>query len=265
MTEPKQQHTPNSHKNTRLDLPFTSKRKDIGTWAYDHRTAILATVVAYVIFGVAFVAAEVVVSQRETQTAIEIDLTDLEQLQEELRRAQELNDLLRERYESVPTENKISNDELDENLDDHRTNAREIYDQADEVQRRMSQNAADYAAGLHAEQKILDQRYEGEGEQRHRKERGKVTVSYSLGNPVRHAQKMPVPAYMCEGGGEVIVNIVVNQNGDVVDAVVDDRLSEPNACLKEAALEKAKASVFNANPSAPARHRGSISYLFVSQ
>lgn len=252
-------------KPPRLNLPFSSKRVDVGVWAYDHRVAILIVVVAYVLFGVAFVAADVVVSRRESQSEIVMDFEDLEALQEELRRAQELNKLLNERYEDSEVSNRISNENaLDDRLEDHRTDAREIYSEADEVQQRVRDNAANYALGLERERQILEEHYEGEKIE-NRKVRGNVTVSYSLSAPVRHAVKMPVPAYMCEGGGEVIVNIVVNPSGEVVDCRVDDALSARNNCLREAALSKATLTLFNADSAAPARQKGTISYLFIAQ
>lgn len=252
-------------KPPRLNLPFSSKRVDVGVWAYDHRVAILIVVVAYVLFGVAFVAADVVVSRKESQSEIVMDFEDLEALQEELRRAQELNKLLNERYEDSEVSNRISNENaLDDRLEDHRTDAREIYSEADEVQQRVRDNAANYALGLERERQILEEHYEGEKIE-NRKVRGNVTVSYSLSAPVRHAVKMPVPAYMCEGGGEVIVNIVVNPSGEVVDCRVDDALSARNSCLREAALSKATLTLFNADSSAPARQKGTISYLFIAQ
>lgn len=252
-------------KRPKLNLPFARRRVDVGVWAYDHRVAILIVVAAYVLFGVAFVAADVVVSSKQSQTEIMLDLTDLEALQEELRRAQELNKLLNERYDNSPTTNRISNENaLDDNLEDHRTDAREIYSEADEVQQRLRDNAETYALGLEGERKILDQRYEGEKIE-NRKVRGNVTVSFSLANPVRYAIKMPVPAYMCEGGGEVVVDIVVNTSGEVVDCKINDALSAKNSCLREAALSKAGSSLFNADPSAPARQKGTIEYMFVAQ
>lgn len=252
-------------KRPKLNLPFTRRRVDVGVWAYDHRVAILIVVAAYVLFGVAFVAADVVVSSKQSQAEIMLDLTDLEALQEELRRAQELNKLLNERYDNSPTSNRISNENaLDDNLEDHRTDASKIYSEADEVQQRIRDNAEAYALGLEGERKILDQHYEGEKIE-NRKVRGNVTVSFSLANPVRYAIKMPVPAYMCEGGGEVVVDIVVNTSGEVIDCKINDDFSAKNNCLREAALSKAGSSLFNADPSAPTRQRGTISYLFVAQ
>ncbi|MBQ8334848.1 MAG: hypothetical protein IJY45_01505, partial [Tidjanibacter sp.] len=63
------QDTPTQgQRKPRLDLPFRRRKFDAAEWAYDHRVAILATVVAYVIFGVTFVTADIVVSQRQTQS-----------------------------------------------------------------------------------------------------------------------------------------------------------------------------------------------------
>lgn len=258
------QQTPKASR-PRLNLPFTRKRVDVGVWAYDHRVAILVTMVAYVLFGVAFVAADIIIERKSSQAEIMLDLTDLEELQKELERAQELNRLLNERYEESPTTNRISNENaLDESLEDHRTDAREIYAEADEVQQRVRDNAADYALGLSKEREILDQHYEGEKIE-NRKVRGNVTVSYSLSEPVRYAVRMPVPAYMCEGGGEVVVDVVVNRSGEVIDCKVNDALSAKNNCLRESALSKAGESLFNADPSAPARQRGTIEYTFIAQ
>ena len=241
------------------------RRVSVAEWAYDHRVSLLVTVAAYVLFGVAFVAADVVVSRRESQSEIVLDFADLQKLQEELQRAQELNKMLNERYDESPATNRISNENaLNDNLDDHRTDARSIYEEADRVQQSVRDNAADYALGLKREQQILDQHYEGEKIE-NRKVRGNVTVAYSLADPVRYAVRMPVPAYMCEGGGEVVVDIVVNTSGEVLSSSVNDALSEKNSCLREAALEKASSSLFNADPSAPQRQRGTISYLFIAQ
>lgn len=254
-----------NNKPSRPKPRTTSPKVDWGLWAYNHRASILVTVIAYVIFGVAFVAADIVVSGKQSQAEILLDLTDLEALQEELERAQELNRLLNERYDNSPTSNRISNENaLDENLEDHRTDAKEIYDEADQVQQRIRDNAEMYELGLEREKEILDRHYEGEKIE-NRKHRGNVTVSYSLSEPVRHAVRMPVPAYMCEGGGEVVVDITVNPTGEVVSCRINDSLSEKNACLREAALAKAELALFNADPTAPPRQRGTINYLFVPQ
>ena len=69
-------------------------------------------------------------------------------------------------------------------------------------------------------------------------------------------------AYQCEGGGEVVVGITVNPSGEVVAAKV---ASGGDDCMREAALEAARNSLFNIDDSAPARQSGTITYLFIPQ
>lgn len=235
-------------------------------WAYMHRGAILITVAVYLLFGIAFVAADIVVERSMAQTEIILDFTDLEKIQEELERAKEINRELTRQMDDSPVRNAISNENaLNEQLDDHRTDAKSIYDEADRVQRDMRDNASDYELGLAAADAAARRNEEKGGEKKTTRVMGNVSVSYSLMDPIRHARKLPVPAYMCEGGGEVVVNITVNPSGEVIAASIDDSFSEPNSCLRSAALSKARASLFNADSSAPAKQEGTISYLFVPQ
>ena len=100
------------------------------------------------------------------------------------------------------------------------------------------------------------------GENSDRKVQGRVTVSFSLVDPVRHARHLVVPAYQCEGGGEVVVRITVNRAGEVTHASV---ASGGDDCMRETAVRAARNSVFDINDAAPARHTGTITYIFIPQ
>lgn len=262
-----QQNRPNnSEKRPRLVLPFARKKVNFGMWAYEHRSSILVTVIIYLLFGIAFVAADIVVESSRAQTEIVLDFGELEQLQEDLKRAQELNRELSRVVDNSPVRNVVSNENaLNEHLDDHRTDAGKIYAEADAVQQRMRDNAANYELGLAEAKKAGERSEEKGGGEKSTRVMGNVSVSYSLMDPIRHAKRLPVPAYMCEGGGEVVVNITVNPSGDVIACSIDEAYSENNACLRSAALAKARVSKFNADASAPAKQEGTISYLFVPQ
>ena len=69
-------------------------------------------------------------------------------------------------------------------------------------------------------------------------------------------------AKVWEKGGEVVVGITVNPSGEVVAAKV---ASGGDDCMREAALEAARNSLFNIDDSAPARQSGTITYLFIPQ
>ncbi len=88
-------------------------------------------------------------------------------------------------------------------------------------------------------------------------------LSWSLDG--RKASHLPIPAYRCYGAGEVTVIITVNNQGTVVNAKVDDKLSAADNCLRTFATRAARLSKFSASPTAPARQMGTITYAFIAQ
>ena len=91
---------------------------------------------------------------------------------------------------------------------------------------------------------------------------GRVTVYFSLTDPVRTSRRLVIPAYRCAAGGEVVVQIAVDRGGEVLSARV---LSGGDECMRETALAAARASLFNIDASAPARQTGTVTYLFIPQ
>jgi TonB family protein len=94
--------------------------------------------------------------------------------------------------------------------------------------------------------------------------KGPTNIYYDLVN--RRDINLYVPVYKCQGHGRVVVNIIVNQEGDVENATVDKNNSDNDDCLFEAAQDAAERSKFNSDlKNAPARQKGTITYLFVAQ
>ena len=113
------------------------------------------------------------------------------------------------------------------------------------------------------ERAIRERNGAGKDEERQdRKVKGRVTVSFSLTDPVRTSRSLNIPAYRCEGGGDVVVEITVNRAGEVVNARVQ---SGGDECMRESALRAARVSRFNIDQSAPARQQGTITYIFIPQ
>lgn len=75
------------------------------------------------------------------------------------------------------------------------------------------------------------------------------------------------PGYTCGyGSGVIVVDIKVNQNGNVISAELNaGKSSGGNECMINKALEYAKKSRFNYSGSAPKTQSGWIKYTFVSQ
>ncbi len=90
----------------------------------------------------------------------------------------------------------------------------------------------------------------------------KSTISFSLVD--RKKVYIPIPIYLCEIGGKIVINITVNSKGTVTDAYVNSSSSTSNECLTEHALEYAKKSQFSANP-AKKSQIGSITFHFIGK
>ena len=250
------QETKPEPRRPKLRLPFDNRREDAGEWAFDHRAGLCVTLIAYLLLAIAFVGAKIVVGGRPAAQGFYIDLQQLEQLAAE-----------KERLDWKSIRNDVSNEnaKLDESLrDDRGTNTAALNDAADAAQERMRANREAYERGL-AEAEAIRRRRERtdeRGESSDRKVQGRVTVPFSLVDPVRHARHLVVPAYQCEGGGEVVVRITVNRAGEVTHASV---ASGGDDCMRETAVRAARNSVFDINDAAPARHTGTITYIFIPQ
>ncbi|MEO8772700.1 MAG: energy transducer TonB [Gelidibacter sp.] len=85
------------------------------------------------------------------------------------------------------------------------------------------------------------------------------SVSYSLVN--RKDKHLPPPVYLCEEGGKIVINITVNNSGEVINAYVNTSSNSKNACLTESALQYANEARFSPDDS-KSKQIGSITYYF---
>ena len=240
-------------KRPRLRLPFEKRKQDAGSWTYDHRIGLCVTLIAYLVLMIAFVSSKIVVGRKPHTQGMYIDLQTLAELEQ------------KDPIDWRSIQNQVSNENaLNEKLrDDRGTNAAALNDAAAAAEERMRANREAYEQGLAEERAIRQRRGAGEdSEHQDRKVKGRVTVSFSLTDPVRTSRYLAVPAYKCEGGGEVVVEITVNRAGDVTNARVVEGGDE---CMRSSALGSARRSRFNIDDSAPARQQGTITYIFIPQ
>lgn len=259
---------PVRRRRKRLDLPFGNEREDAGEWTYRHRIGICVTLIAYLVLMIAFVSAKVVVGKRNHLQGMYIDLQELAALEDERDRleAEIRRKMQQEQLDWRSIQNRTSNENAtDERLkDDRGTNTAALNDAAQEAADRMRANREAYEQGL-AEERAIQAERGNEGEQHEQsdvKVKGRVTVSFSLMNPVRTSRYLHIPAYRCEAGGDVVVRITVDRGGEVIAAKVE---SGGDDCMRETAVSAARASRFNIDPSAPERQQGTITYIFIPQ
>ncbi len=92
---------------------------------------------------------------------------------------------------------------------------------------------------------------------------GKSNIHYFLEN--RFHVRLPIPVYLAKSGGEIKVDIQVNQSGKVIRAEIKGGKNTIDPMLTEYATQAAERTVFNADRKAPAIQKGSITYKFIAQ
>lgn len=71
------------------------------------------------------------------------------------------------------------------------------------------------------------------------------SIIYSLKG--RTDTSLPIPIYLCETNGNIVVNITVNDFGEVISTAINSSSTSNNACLQKHALEFAKKAHFDAS------------------
>ena len=263
---PKKEQQPPQQRKTRLRLPFDNRREDPVNWIYDNRIGLCVTIIVYLVVSIVFVSAKIGASKREVPNTMYIDLGAVELLEDERDRLLEEVRRKNNEFDWKSVRNLSSNENaLNENLDDEKgTDVSELNAAAEAVEKERRANREAYERGLREADAIGENRQQGEGdkERKDSKREGNVTVSFSFKNPVRYSRYLVKPAYRCEGGGEVVVSVEVNQRGEITSARV---ISGGDECMRHTAVESARNSRFDINNSAPAKQQGTITYIFIPQ
>jgi hypothetical protein len=87
-------------------------------------------------------------------------------------------------------------------------------------------------------------------------------ITYYLEN--RYHLSLPIPVYLAQGGGKVIVDIAVNRQGRVVQAEPQINPAIRDEQIFLYAKAAASRTVFNADPQAPELQRGTIHYILIA-
>ncbi len=93
--------------------------------------------------------------------------------------------------------------------------------------------------------------------------KGKSNIKYYLED--RYHVRLPIPVYLAQGGGEVVVDIVVNRDGRVISATPRPNPRISDMTIFAYAKQAAEKTRFNDDSSAPEQQRGTITYVFVQQ
>jgi TonB family protein len=242
------------------------RRRDPVTWIYDHRAGVFSLVALTLAMAILFIGSRVVIRSPRSSDGIIVDMRTAEELQQEIARRERENRMLRSELDARQIRNAVSNEGADP---DRSPDVSSVSAAVDRTNDNLRGNRNAWDEGLRRiDQMRNEDGNEGDADRNSRtdtKAVGTVQISFSLVNPTRYSAYLYNPGYRCETGGEVTVAITVDQNGDVIAASVDRSVSTENTCMHETALDAARRSRFDVNTSAPARHTGTITYIFIPQ
>lgn len=90
-----------------------------------------------------------------------------------------------------------------------------------------------------------------------------TTVSYFLEG--RWHKYVYIPTYKCQGGGTIVLDIIINQAGKVISALISENKSSPDPCLREEAYRSAITAQFNGDMQSMPKQLGTMTYVFLPQ
>ena len=218
----------------------------------------LVVFIVLLLFGIGF--------ELQNENSFVLDFTkqeEVERLQEEEQLQQSISDKIEDMLKQAGAAPAVRNIATGGRLRDDRNSASDADKLYKDAERLAKELRNGYKSDIEEDAKEDAVDYKSEPEREARQYSGPSVLSWTLDG--RKASHLPIPADRCYGAGQVTVNIVVDQQGNVVNAKINDSLSESDRCLRDFAVRAARLSKYHKDPKAPARQAGEIVYSFIAQ
>ena len=260
-------------RRARLRLPFENRKQDPVDWIYDNRFGICITSIVLLTMAVIFVWVKIgipvdaEVQEPEKEKSVYIDASEMLRLEQEQTPVEQEPEISREDWRSVRNVSSNDNAAEGEALRNDKGLDKELKRLQEAAAKGAEENRKNMERGLNEVEAMIgdaaaEKTTKTDKKQKSSKVAGNVTVEYSFSNPVRHHVNIVKPAYLCEEGGKVVVEAILNQSGKVIYARA---ISGGNERMQSVAEESARASTFNIDGKAPAKQKGTITYMFIPQ
>jgi TonB family protein len=250
-----------------------TRKESLGEWLYSHRIGLLFVLAIFMVGGIVLTTARYNVELRPVEYIIEFvdEAPTAEEVEELKKKRDQLQEDINRRMAAIE---RVKNLQSNDAAETAGSNEQMQYDSdmqqmMDKIASDMADNRGNYESGMREVAGMgKGGSGGGSGGTKGTGDKGKfsgaVTVAYSFENPVRHHRDLYVPAYRTKSGGVVVVDVWLDRNGTVTSARIN---SSTNSELNEQALSAARhhRTLFKIDGSAPASHRGTITYTFVAQ
>jgi hypothetical protein len=253
-----------------MDLFFEEKQTFV-QYIKKHQISIYLTIIVHLLIIVFLLVSKINSAKAEKMTIL-IDFSrETAKEQEEKLAAEkekltsEVDKLFREARQGQTLRNVVVNTEdlRTATLKDDKGINEKVYEEARQLQEKLDANRQKMQDLQTAKNEISVYDNSQKKQTGNESYKGASVMTFTLAG--RREMYLPVPVYKCLQGGDVCVQIEVNQNGYVVKANVVLAISAIDECLQTTAVNAAKLSRFNADASAPKLQSGTIIYQFVAQ
>ena len=260
------------------DIFNERKRRGFKGWLIDHQVGLLGTAIFHLLILILVLALKLNPSDKiENMVYLEMmeppkvedKQAKMDRLVEEILKKTEHKNAQSPKNTPSNIRNVAVNSDLDKLtdklVDDKYGKSNSVYDEARQLEQRMKANQELYKKAKDADKIPNTTQAGGQTNSRSSSDKaykGASVLSYSLAG--RQGTYLPVPAYLCEGGGDIVVDIVVNQKGFVTNATISSKTTG-SECLFAEAIKAARRSRFTMDEKAPVSQAGSITYRFVAQ
>lgn len=240
-----------------------------------HKIGILTTIIIHLLLVTLFMVIQFgILNKKKEKQEVYIDFVDptvmqkaIEQKKEEVKKLSQqqlIKDLNKEyniKNVAVNEANQDAKPDIDKMVQDIKGELN-IKDKRQTDQLNPSPKAEEIKKKEALPEKKLEYTENAKGERTFYK--GATSTTYYLKD--RMHVHIPLPVYQCEGSGKVVMEIIVNRDGYVIDASIDKQQSQISAdCFVEAATRCALSTRFNASKTAPEKQQGKITYIFIAQ
>lgn len=231
----------------------------------EHKAGILGTVIFHLLLLIVFFSLKIKGYRDQINTAIILDFQEVEEIEENLEHKEEMS---AEEFQKWLTGNAPKN--IPVNVTEQMQKQISTEDFVKEFEKELeAQRPEEYYDIQEKIDRLSEAEFQEPEEEKPENEENRIytgptNITYTLENR-RHID-IPVPVYLCEGGGTVEVEITVNQKGYVTNAnVLSPEKTSNEICFSNAAREASLNSRFNPDINAPERQRGTITFHFVAQ
>ena len=242
-----------------------------------HIYGILGTILVHLVLGIIFIMMKISVSYRDTgkYVWIEFELPREEKTLQILEQEKEVQGYDEEEYWTTIAANLSNEPEEEFNVEEYMDRLKEELIESGDIKkennyiddRKQVREALQKGITTLIEDKRTEEiknKAEKTSAEIAAQYRGPTRIFYELAGRVH--KNLPLPIYLCEGAGKVVVDIVVDRKGFVVTSAINENETAIfNECLYQAAKKAASLSIFSTDYLAPNRQSGKITYQFAAQ